>query len=65
MQNYSNFGAIYVLLIAHCINFWTYMNLCVQDPGFIQKIVKIIFYIYRNMGIRLINNLLTYLKVKI
>jgi hypothetical protein len=41
------------------------MNLCVQDPGFIQKIVKIIFYIYRNMGIRLINNLLTYLKVKI
>ena len=32
------FAALYVLFISHFLNLWTFMNLCLQDPGFIQKI---------------------------
>lgn len=37
------------------------MNLCVQDPGFIQKIVS--QNIFRNMDIKLINNSLKFPKI--
>ena len=33
------FGVLYVLFIAQFLNFWTFVSLCLQDPGFIQKIV--------------------------
>ncbi len=35
------FAALYVLFISHFLNLWTFMNLCLQDPGFIQKIVTL------------------------
>jgi hypothetical protein len=35
------FGMLYLLFTFQFVNFWSYMNLCLQDPGFIQKIVII------------------------
>ena len=34
-----HFGALYVLFISQFLNLWTLMNLCLEDPGFMQRIV--------------------------
>ena len=31
---------LYVLFIAQLVNFWTFMNIGIQNPGFIQRIVR-------------------------
>lgn len=54
-SHYHLFGALYVLFISHFINFWTFINLCVQDPGFIQKIVTL--NLFRNTDIKLMSSL--------